>query len=73
MIDQQHINVESSGEVVGVSKTEIVKTTEFFKIYLDREIQIGENISVSLNYDGLLQSDMVGLYYSDYVYDNGMK
>ncbi|KAK2156862.1 hypothetical protein LSH36_203g00014 [Paralvinella palmiformis] len=73
MTIEQPIDVRSADVIIGVIKTETVNVTELFKIYLDRPIEVGENISVSISYHGEVLADMVGMYYSRYVEENATK
>ena len=70
---EEPIEVKSADVSIKVVNTSIDPVTEFYKIHLERPTAVGENISVSINYHGDLDPDLVGMYYSSYIQGNQTK
>lgn len=71
-VSADKITVTSQSISIGVSAIEEFKEKEYFVIKLDQELKKGGDVLVTLEYDGIVQTNMAGMYKSSYE-ENGVK
>lgn len=73
LISESEIQVEVNGSRVGVSSVEFNEKKEYFVVKLSQSIHKDAEVIVTVVYHGVLQTNMTGLYRSEYVLDGEKK
>lgn len=72
-ISESDIRVEVSGAAVDVSGVDYNEKREFFVTKLSQKVTKDAEVSVTVEYTGVIQTNMTGLYRSEYVLDGQQK